>query len=288
MRLLRIIKNKMPFKTAALQKAMISLEQFKTYAISPHHERYSFPFIRGTYFTYRKIDVLRLFSISKAVAKNGKPRYIDVGCGNGDFLTKMREFIPNAVGIDNDAKVFYYYNMVKPDYIKIADARWGIDHQFDIIFVGWMDPGIDFRDAVAAKTDVIVTTLDQGISLAAEFEGNGFERIAKWRTPSWEDVNIEIMNRYYTKMSNTTYLSLSKLRGAHNLWYVYSSKPSKSEAIKSILIQRLENEKKDMYERYDFEDVLDECGFRYLEQLQNLSSYVERKERLWDIQFNNI
>ncbi|MDQ3984512.1 MAG: class I SAM-dependent methyltransferase [Thermoproteota archaeon] len=287
MRLLRIIKNKMPFKTADLQKAMISLEQFKTYAISPHHERYSFPFIRGTYFTYRKIDVLRLFSISKAVAKNGKPRYIDVGCGNGDFLTKMREFIPNAVGIDNDAKVFYYYNMVKPDYIKIADARWGIDHQFDIIFVGWMDPGIDFRDAVAAKTDVIVTTLDQGISLAAEFEGNGFERIAKWRTPSWEDVNIEIMNRYYTKMSNTTYLSLSKLRGAHNLWYVYSSKPSKSEAIKSILIQRLENEKKDMYERYDFEDVLDECGFRYLEQLQNLSSYVERKERLWDIQFNN-
>ena len=278
----------MPFKTADLQKAMISLEQFKTYAISPHHERYSFPFIRGTYFTYRKIDVLRLFSISKAVAKNGKPRYIDVGCGNGDFLTKMREFIPNAVGIDNDAKVFYYYNMVKPDYIKIADARWGIDHQFDIIFVGWMDPGIDFRDAVAAKTDVIVTTLDQGISLAAEFEGNGFERIAKWRTPSWEDVNIEIMNRYYTKMSNTTYLSLSKLRGAHNLWYVYSSKPSKSEAIKSILIQRLENEKKDMYERYDFEDVLDECGFRYLEQLQDLSSYVERKERLWDIQFNNI
>jgi hypothetical protein len=288
MRLLRIIKNKMPFKTADLQKAMNSLEQFKTYAISPHHERYSFPFIRGTYFTYRKIDVLRLFSISKAVAKNGKPRYIDVGCGNGDFLTKMREFIPNAVGIDNDAKVFYYYNMVKPDYIKIADARWGIDHQFDIIFVGWMDPGIDFRDAVAAKTDVIVTTLDQGISLAAEFEGNGFERIAKWRTPSWEDVNIEIMNRYYTKMSNTTYLSLSKLRGAHNLWYVYSSKPSKSEAIRSILIQRLENEKKDMYERYDFEDVLDECGFRYLEQLQNLSSYVERKERLWDIQFNNI
>jgi hypothetical protein len=89
-------------------------------------------------------------------------------------------------------------------------------------------------------------------------------------------------------MSNATYLSLSKLRGAHNLWYVYSSKPSKSEAIKSILIQRLENEKKDMYERYDFEDVLDECGYRYLEQLQNLSSYVERKERLWDIQFNNI
>ena len=278
----------MPYKTADLLKAMMSLKQFKTYTVSPHHERYSFPFLRGTYFTYRKIDVLRLISISKAVTKNGNPRYLEVGCGNGDFLSKIREFIPNAVGIDNDAKIFYYYKRVKPDYIKIADARWGIDHQFDIIFVGWMEPGLDFRDAVAAKADVIVTTLDQGISLAAEFEGNGFERIAKWRTPSWEDVNIEIMNHYYTKMSNKNYLFLSKLRGAHNLWYVYSSKPSKSEAIKSILIQRLENEKKDVCQRYNFEDVLDECGFRYLEQLQNLTSYVERKERLWDIQFNNI
>jgi trans-aconitate methyltransferase len=278
----------MPFKTADLQKAMISLKQFKTYAMSPHHERYSFPFLCGTYFAYRKIDVLRLISILKAVAKNGKPRYLDVGCGNGDFLSKIREFIPNALGIDNDAKIFYYYKREKPDYIKIADARWGIDHQFDIIFVGWMEPGIDFRDAIAAKTDVIVTTLDQGISLAAEFEGNGFERIAKWRTPSWEDVNTEIMNRYYTKMSNKNYLFLSKLRGAHNLWYVYSSKHSKSEVIKSILMQRLEDEKKDVCERYDFEDVLDECGFRYLEQLQNLSSYAEIKERLWDIHFNNI
>jgi SAM-dependent methyltransferase len=278
----------MPFKTVDLQKAMISLEQFKTYTMSPHHERYSFPFLRGTYFTYRKVDVLRLISISKAVAKNGKPRYLDVGCGNGDFLSKIRAFLPNAVGIDNDARIFYYYKSVKPDYIKIADARWGIDHQFDIIFVGWMEPGIDFRDAVAAKADVIVTTLDQGISLAAEFEGNGFERIAKWRTPSWEDVNTEIMNRYYTKMSNKNYSFLSKLRSAHNLWYVYSSKHSKSEVIKSILMQRLEDEKKDVCERYDFEDVLDECGFRYLEQLQNLSSYVEIKERLWDIHFNNI
>jgi SAM-dependent methyltransferase len=277
----------MPFKTADFKKAMVSLEQFKAYAMSPHHKRYSFPFLCGTYFTYRKVDVLRLVSISKAIAENGKPRYLDVGCGNGDFLSKIRTFIPNAVGIDNDARIFYYYKRVKPDYIKITDARWGIDHQFDIIFVGWMEPGTDLRDAVAAKADVIVTTLDQGISLAAEFEGNGFERIAKWRTPSWEDVNIEIMNRYYTKMSSKNYLFLSKLRGAHNLWYIYSRKHSKSEVIKSILMQRLQHEKKDVSERYDFEDVLDECGFRYLEQLQNLSSYVEIKERLWDIQFNN-
>jgi hypothetical protein len=60
-----------------------------------------------------------------------------------------------------------------PDHIKIVDAHWGIDQKYDLIFVGWMDPGVDFRDAIAAKTDVIVTTLDQGISLAAEFDDHG-------------------------------------------------------------------------------------------------------------------
>ena len=80
-----------------------------------------------------------------------------------------------------------------------------------------MEPGQDFRDPVSKNTDVIVTTLDQGLSLAAEFDGHGFERIASWITPSWEDVNTEIMNRYYTNMPEQKRAELSRLRGAHNL-----------------------------------------------------------------------
>jgi hypothetical protein len=222
---------------------------------------------------------LRVISIAKAVSN--EPRYLDVGCGYGDFLNKIREFIPNATGIEKDARIFYIFNMSIPDHIKIVDAHWGIDQKHDLIFVGWMDPGVDFRDAVAAKTDVIVTTLDQGISLAAEFDAHGFEMIASWRTPSWEDVNIELMNRYYTKMSDNTRQVLSKIRGAHNLWYVYSNKSNISEAIKSSLVQRVEQEKKSLQERYDFEDVLDDCGFRYLERLESLTS----DEQLWRIRF---
>ena len=94
--------------------------------------------------------------------------------------------------------------------------------------------------------------------------------VASWRTPSWEDVNIELMNRYYTKMSDNTRQVLSKIRGAHNLWYVYSNKSNISEAIKSSLVQRVEQEKKSLQERYDFEDVLDDCGFRYLERWKAL------------------
>src|SRR5919199_2826301 len=254
-------------------KARHSLEQFRVCSVSPHHERYIFPFLLGTYFAYRKIDVLRVVSIAKAISDD--PKYVDIGCGYGDFLNKVREFLVNAVGIEKDVRIFYNLNIPKPDYIKIADARWGIEEQYDVIFVGWMDPLTDFTAAVAAKTNVVVTTLDQGISQAAEFDAHGFKRIAYWRTPSWEDVNTEIMNRYYTKMSAQTRQALFEMRGAHNLWYIYSKKHTTSEVIKSALLQRLEEEKKAQQERYDFEDVLDECGFMYLQKLQNPCSEAE-------------
>jgi hypothetical protein len=275
----------MSFGIRDLQMAIESLKQFRRYSVSPYHERFIFPLLRGTYFTYRKIDVLRVVAIAKAVSNN--PRYCDIGCGYGDFLIKIQEFIPYATGIEKSAGIFYGCNISKPDYVTIADARWGIDKNFDIIFVGWMEPGMDFRDAIAAKTEVIVTTLDQGISLAAEFDGQGFERVASWRTPSWEDVNTEIMNRHYTKMPKETYHILSRLRGAHNLWYVYSKKRGNSEAIKSALVRCLEREKRTFVGRYDFEDVLDDCGFRYFEELEISSASKQEKEHLWEIQFTS-
>ena len=274
------------FSIQELIKARKSLEHFRTYSVSPYHERYSFPFLLGTYFVYRKIDVLRIVSISKAISDD--PKYVDVGCGYGDFLNKVREFLANAIGIEKDARIFYNFNIPKPDYIKIADANWEIEEKYDVIFVGWMDPGVDFTAAVAAKTNVIVTTLDQGISQAAEFDGYGFKRIAYWRTPSWEDVNTEIMNRYYTKMSAKTRKILNELRGAHNLWYVYSKEPQISKAVKSALMLSLEQEKKTVQERYDFEDVLDECGYGYLQKLSDVHSGAEFSDSLWDIKFVNV
>ena len=273
------------FSIQELIKARKSLEHFRTFSVSPYHERFSFPFLLGTYFAYRKIDVLRIVSISKAISDD--PKYVDVGCGYGDFLNKVREFLPNAIGIEKDARIFYNFNIPKPDYIKIADASWGIEEEYDVVFVGWMDPGVDFTAAVAAKTNVVVTTLDQGISQAAEFDGQGFKRIAYWRTPSWEDVNTEIMNRYYTKMSAQTRKILYELRGAHNLWYVYSKEHQISKAVKSALMLRLEQENEALQERYDFEDVLDECGYGYLEKLSDVHSGAE-SDSLWDIKFLDI
>jgi SAM-dependent methyltransferase len=243
-----------------------------------NHERFIFPFLCGSYFTYRKIDVIRIFAIAKTISEN--PTFLDVGCGYGDFLNKIREYIPEAEGIEKSAEIFYSIGRTKPNYIRIADAYNGIDKNYDIIFVGWMEPGVDYRDKIATKAKVIITTLDQGLSLAAEFDGLGFEKVASWITPSWEDVNIEITNRYYTKISNKLIQNLIDLRGAHNLWYVYC-KPQLKNTVKSVLKCCLEEELKKGSLQYEFETVLDNMGYKYFEKLKN--PFI--KHRLWNIIF---
>jgi hypothetical protein len=263
----------MPFNLEDLRKARQALAQFRSAAVSPYHERYSFPFFNGSYFAYRKVDVLCVAAIAKSISDH--PSYLDVGCGYGDFLKRVREFLPYAEGIEKDAGLFYGLGVAKPKYIMISDAHW-IEKKYDVIFVGWMEPGQDFRDPVARSTDVIVTTLDQGISLAAEFDGHGFQKIAWWRTPSSEDVNTEIMNRHYTKLPDGRRAELAKMRGAHNLWYVYS-RPQKAGIVKEALKKQIEREPAG---RYDFEDVLDECGYGYLQKLENPSA----PEPMWQVQ----
>ncbi|MFZ0203461.1 MAG: hypothetical protein WA398_00445 [Nitrososphaeraceae archaeon] len=271
----------MPFRIEDLQKALMALNTFRQYAVSPHHERYSFPLLCGSYFAYRKVDVIRIVQIAKAISNN--PRYLDVGCGYGDFLEKIREYLPNAKGVERNAEIFYACNRLKPDFIDVSNADWDISEMYDVVFVGWMEPGVDFRDRVACKTDVVITTIDQGLSLGAEYDGHGFDRIATWRSPSWDDVNTEIMNRYYTSISKETRQVLSKLRSAHNLWYVYSN-PSKSDIVRSVIKKCIKQEAHDFInEHYEFESVLDDCGFRYHEELEEPSSEIESTAKLWEI-----
>ena len=264
----------MAFSIADIKNANRELIKFRLNH-DADHERFIFPFLCGSYFTYRKIDVHRIVSIAKTISEN--PTYLDVGCGYGDFLEKVREYIPEAEGIEKSAEIFYSVGRIKPNHIKIADAYNGIDKNYDVIFVGWMEPGVDYRDKISAKTEVIVTTLDQGLSLAAEFDGQGFEKIASWVTPSWEDINIEITNRYYSKLSNELMQTLVDLRGAHNLWYIYC-KPDMKKRVRNALRWCLAEELKKGYSPYGFEFVLDNSGYKYFEMLKN--PYT--KHKLWE------
>jgi SAM-dependent methyltransferase len=265
----------MPSQIDEIRKALSALKEFRRYSVSPFHERFIFPFLCGSYFTYRKIDVNRIVSIAKTISEN--PTYLDVGCGYGDFLEKIREYIPEAEGIEKSAEIFYSLGRIKPNYIKIADAHYGIDKNYDVIFVGWMEPGVDYRDKISEAAKCIITTLDQGLSLAAEFDGHGFEKIASWVTPSWEDINIEITNRYYSKISNGLMKTLMDLRGAHNLWYIYC-KPELKERVRNALRWCIAEELRKGYSPYGFEFVLDNAGYKYFQMLKN--PYT--KHKLWD------
>lgn len=265
----------MPFAIQELQNAYKAYQEFLVRKPPAHHARYIFPFFTGSYFTYRKLDVERVAAIAMSISNS--PTYVDVGCGYGDMLEKVRGYLPNATGIEKEGGIFYAFGVIKPDYIRLMPVE-GFSESIDVAFVGWMEPGQDFRDPVARCTDVIVTTLDQGISLAAEFDGHGFQKVAWWRTPSWEDVNTEIMNRYYTKIPEGKQVELAKMRGAHNFWYVYA-RPAKADIVKEALRKQIEKEPSDSY---DFESALDECGYGYLQKLENPSA----PELMWHVQFN--
>ena len=275
-----MIYNTKTYSTKKLYEAYNELKKFRNFSVSPLHERFIFPYICGTYFGYRKIDVLRVVAIAKSISPN--PKYLDVGCGYGDFLDKVRQFIPDAIGIEKDGGIFYEFNRVKPDYIHIKDVSLDLNEKYDLVFVGWMDPGVDFRKAVASSTEVIITTLDQGVSLGAEFEEFGFHRIAWWRTPSWIDVNYQIMNKYYTNMTKEIYEYLFDLRGAHNLWYVYTKNLEYIDTIRDVLIHCQQKDQT----KYAFEQVMDECGFACFE-ISQFSKKVNESNlySLWKIEF---
>jgi hypothetical protein len=282
----------MPFAIDDLRSAYQAYQNFLANNPLPFHARYIFPFFAGSYFTYRKIDVIYVATIAKSIAND--PSYLDVGCGYGDFLKRIREFLPEAKGIEKDAGIFYSLAIPKPDFIEISDARW-INKKYDMIFVGWMEPGQDFREYVARYANCIVTTFDSGgqcgTNGGCEYDEFGFERLAWWRTPSWIDVNTELMNHYYTpSLDDEKKGQLARLRTAHNFWYIYT-KPQITDRVRSILQSYVHKEQqrqeRDLIkQRYDFETILDECGFRYGEELSALISGSSTNQRLWTIRFD--
>ena len=271
----------MPFAIRELHSAHKAYREFLARGPPPHHARYIFPFFAGSYFSYRKVDVQRVAAIAKSISAD--PSYLDVGCGYGDFLGKVQQLLPKATGIEKEGGIFYEFQTVKPDYVDLMPVE-GFSKPVDVAFVGWMEPGQDFRKSVAKCARCVITTFDAGgqcgINGGCEYDEFGYRLAAWWRTPSWIDVNAELMNRYYTPSLDARKKDdLARLRTAHNFWYVYA-KPEIAGAVKSGLKAQLEKE--DPAGGYDFESVLDECGFHYGEELPALAS----GKRLWEVMFD--
>jgi hypothetical protein len=149
-----------------------------------------------------------------------------------------------------------------------------------------MEPGQDFRRFVAQSAKCVITTFDAGgqcgMNGGCEYDEFGYQRVACWRTPSWIDVNAELMNRYYTpSLDAKKKEDLAKLRTAHNFWYVYA-RPGIAGRVRPSLKAQLEKEDPD--DRFDFESVLDECGYGYNEELPALTS----NKKLWEVMLDAV
>jgi SAM-dependent methyltransferase len=277
----------MPFDSQDLLNAFQEYLKFVRGSDYRNHARYIFPFFEGTYFTYRKIDVLRIVTIARAITSH--PQYLDIGCGYGDFLNKVVQYIPNAIGVEKDATIYYYLNRTKPEHIISLPIEC-VTQPIDVAFVGWMEPEVDFRLRVADIAKCVITTFDEGgqcgINGGCEYEEFGYSRVAWWRTPSWIDVNHELMNSHYSRqLANDSPLrnSLRDLRSAHNLWYVYVRDEYLKNRIKSRLMDCLKKEGPTSEdEKFEFEHILDECGFQYKTTLPSMHS----SEKLWEVYFD--
>src|SRR5688572_31697921 len=58
------------YSTRKLFEAYKELKKFRSFSVSPLHERFIFPYICGTYFGYRKVDVLRVAARSEEHSLN--------------------------------------------------------------------------------------------------------------------------------------------------------------------------------------------------------------------------
>ncbi|MGD1834567.1 MAG: hypothetical protein ACPKQO_02465 [Nitrososphaeraceae archaeon] len=283
----------MLFSYEELINAFNEYTRFKSNNLQQHHLRYIFPLFDGTYFCYRKLDILRIANIAQILSNN--PTYIDIGCGIGDFLSNVRNFIHNAKGIELDPTIFYLLRKPVPDNIIFLPVEsLKCDQLFDIAFIGWMQPDIDFRNHVAKIAKCIITTFDSGGQCGkhgdCDYDEFGFRRIGYWRTPSWIDVNTELMNKFYTsslKNNNLLQNFLNQIRTCHNLWYVYV-KDSLAKNISNkfrAYIQLEEQQKLYLKEKFNFEKLLDDCGFGYHE---NIPSLISKEKRLWKVVFDSI
>ena len=91
------------------------------------------------------------------------------------------------------------------------------------------------------------------------------------------------MNKYYTSLTNEIKEELSKLRSAHTIWYIYTKEKLSSTvdwALKLWMKKEIQLSLDD--EKYNFEQLLDECGYHYNEELSVLTSV---KKALWQVSF---
>ena len=233
--------------------------------------RFREPRKHGSMFVYRHIDVLRVVAIAKAIAD--EPRVVDAGCGNCDFLDKLRVYLPNAIGIDNKPK------FTDKPYVLQRDIRRLRKRRYDLAFIGWMELGVDFRKAITRIAPVNIMVWERGgacgIEGECDFDEFGLVKIASWRTPAWMDINIRLM---VDRMRHTLAIDNFAVGSIWDVW----AEPEIAFNVQVKFMHYLNHEDGQTIEPYDFEEHIDKAGYRIGLPIDD---WFGGKFWLWEVQF---
>ncbi|HWG91106.1 MAG TPA: hypothetical protein VNZ52_09700 [Candidatus Thermoplasmatota archaeon] len=133
-------------------------------------------------------DLNRILAVAHAVGN--APRLVDVGAGSGLLSALLAPHLqvtaldPGDAGIPS-RRVGRFFDLVRAPVESYSG-------QAEVALVSWMEAGRDYRAPVAALAPVLVQAYDPsggcGVLGDVDYARFGFQVVARWETPSWENV----------------------------------------------------------------------------------------------------
>jgi len=133
----------------------------------------------------RATDVARIAAVLRACGDH----IVDVGAGTGLLASLLDQAGVKVEAVDPAPPGTTYVPVEQRSAEDLTTPR-------DAVIVGWMEAGVDYREAVARLAPVLVNIYDVeggcGVMGATDFAPYGFVRAASWRTPSFEDAEYAV------------------------------------------------------------------------------------------------
>ncbi len=133
--------------------------------------------------------------INQVIREISNPKILDVGCGRGEFLQKWQKYIPNVIGIENDAKMAKISRSKGLEVIEdnaINSLQRLSDKSISIITIFHMVEHIEYDQLFQLLSECSRALQDEGIMII--------------ETPSIDNLIVSTKN-FYIDYSHKTHIN---------------------------------------------------------------------------------
>ncbi len=137
-------------------------------------------------FRFRRLERILVESLPGA-------RVLDIGCGAGDNLTRLRRYGGRPSGLDPSAERVHEATRIAPSVVGIAEGLPWPDSSFDMVYISHV---LHHATDVDASLSEIERVLVPGglLFLIETVDDSPLMRLARRLQPSWDD--DEVLNRF--------------------------------------------------------------------------------------------